>query len=469
MKATILLALILLFSNSSFSQDSDLDGIPNSSDNCADVANPDQLDSDFDGAGDACDLCYGDDTSGDSDGDGICDSNDQCPGFDDTADADGDGSPDGCDICFGDDTSGDTDGDGVCDSNDLCPGFDDSIDTDADGSPDACDLCLGDDTSGDTDGDGVCDNWDNCPGFDDGIDADGDGTPDGCDECAGFPDNADADADNIPDGCDVCWGEDISGDSDGDGVCDNLDACSGDDSSGDMDGDGICDDIDMCTGDDFSGDTDGDGLCDDYDPILFPQDITACNSYTWVDGTVFTNSVSNVDHYALNPNGHDTIYLLNLTIIDVNLGIIEGGEGQDLYLFSQQDDASYVWFDCQSGISPQGATDQMFFPPASGSYAVEISYQGCVTTSECYEFGFAGLDPTDLILLEISPNPAQQVLKVKTSDAYGQAYHITDLTGKVVGKGVLSGIHSIINLSSLTDGVYLFNTANQVRRFMVAR
>jgi len=41
-------------------EDSDDDGIPNGSDNCPAVANPDQLDSDGDGVGDACDNCPSD-------------------------------------------------------------------------------------------------------------------------------------------------------------------------------------------------------------------------------------------------------------------------------------------------------------------------------------------------------------------------------------------------------------------------
>ncbi len=236
-------------------RDRDDDGWPNVEDNCGYDYNWDQHDEDWDGMGDVCDT-DGFTICGDDDGDGVCNLPDQCTG---------------------DDASGDTDEDGICDDIDPCP-LDDPDDSDGDGVCDTDDQCLGDDATGNTDasyGDLLCDDLDLCHGDDtlgNSDEAYGDTLCDDTDQCHGNEASGNDDGDLNCNDTDECTGDDSTGNSDaqyGDLICDDLDACEGNDASGDNDGDGAyCNDIDTCIGDNATGDTDEDGVCDSNDNCM---------------------------------------------------------------------------------------------------------------------------------------------------------------------------------------------------------
>jgi len=129
--------------------DFDGDGVPDASDNCPIVPNPDQSDVDSDGLGDACDNCAT-----------VPNSN--------QADADHDGVGDVCDACT------DTDQDGYGNPGflantcalDNCPVVSNpaQTDTDSDDLGDACDNCptVANPNQADIDNDGVGDVCDSC-------------------------------------------------------------------------------------------------------------------------------------------------------------------------------------------------------------------------------------------------------------------------------------------------------------------
>ena len=96
--------------------DTDGDGVPDSLDNCDNVANPGQADADGDGPGDACDVCPNDANTttctpydpNESDGDGVPNMGDNCPSVAnaDQLDSDSDGKGDVCDACPDDSNPG---------------------------------------------------------------------------------------------------------------------------------------------------------------------------------------------------------------------------------------------------------------------------------------------------------------------------------------------------------------------------
>lgn len=208
--ATLLLGLGAAYAANCTDSDGDL--ACDNADNCPGVENTDQLDTDGDGIGDACDPCT--DTDGDGFGDtclyvSVCPL-DNCPGVPNPqqTDTDGDLIGDACDVCptrF----LGDPDRDGICVTSDVCPTVYDpaQADVDGDGAGDACDNCrtVANPDQGDTDGDTIGDACDLCPLIRDPSqpDSDGDRRGDLCDNCPGVPnaDQADFNGDGSGDAC----------------------------------------------------------------------------------------------------------------------------------------------------------------------------------------------------------------------------------------------------------------------------
>ena len=151
--------------------DEDQDTVCGNVDNCPQVSNANQLNSDDDGLGDACDP--------DDDNDGVNDEQDNCQAASNAnqLNTDNDSLGNACDP--------DDDNDSVADGDDNCQTVEntDQTDSDGDGLGNVCDFCPNDDEN-DADFDTVCGDVDNCPNVpnlnQEDMDEDGIGTA--CDE-----------------------------------------------------------------------------------------------------------------------------------------------------------------------------------------------------------------------------------------------------------------------------------------------
>jgi len=297
-----------------FSPDFDDDTVGDICDNCPEVPNEEQQNSDPDMWGDACDPCpweydntvaddyadFDEDMIGDwcdncveepnweqddYDNDAVGDACDNCVEIynEGQANSDADEWGDACDNCMylanPDQADGDEDGKG--DACDECPGEPDDYseypNSDEDIIVDICDNCpdVTNPDQANDDGDNYGNACDNCKDVvnNDQANSDEDQWGDACDNCPDVdnPDQLDADEDHVGDPCDNCPEEANQGQANGDedawgDACDNCPGLANDDQA-DEDCDEVGDVCDNCKHK-FNKDQlddDGDGLGDKCD------------------------------------------------------------------------------------------------------------------------------------------------------------------------------------------------------------
>jgi len=112
-------------------------------------------------------------------------------------------------------------------------------------------------------------------------------------------------------------------------------------------------------------------------------ELTTCDtSYRAPDGQLFFKSGIYSDTLTA-MNGLDSIITINLTLKGFKANIINDHSS---FLKASIDNASYRWMNCDSQAFINGATEQIFAPRNSGSYAVEITKNACTKLSSCTDF-----------------------------------------------------------------------------------
>lgn len=161
------------------------------------------------------------------------------------------------------------------------------------------------------------------------------------------------------------------------------------------------------------------------------ETVAACNSYTSPSGQyTWTTSGTYVDTVQT-LNGCDSVITIDLTINDVNTAVILNWTT----LVSQANGAQYQWLNCDSAYAEiAGATSQLFTPAYNGSYAVEVTKNGCTDTSACMAVSNVGIEEALSHEILVYPNPSTGQVTVDLGDRYQNAtIDVYDHLGRLEG------------------------------------
>lgn len=147
-------------------------------------------------------------------------------------------------------------------------------------------------------------------------------------------------------------------------------------------------------------------------PVACSPYISPSGLYSWTASGIYADTL-------VNSCGSDSIITINLTIkpvdttVTVNWGVFSANASP----------ATYQWLDCDNGyaiISGEIAKD--FIPVSNGSYAVAVTQDGCVDTSNCHTIMNVGITETFRNEILVYPNPSTGMFFIRYNDL-----NITDI------------------------------------------
>ena len=193
--------------------------------------------------------------------------------------------------------------------------------------------------------------------------------------------------------------------------------------------------------------------------------ISACDSYTWIDGITYTSSNTSATFTLQNSAGCDSIVSLDLTINTVSAGIVDNSPT----LIADPSGAVYQWIDCDNGNAPiAGETSESFTATTNGNYAVIVTQNGCSDTSACVEVANVGLEEIEsskMIRLYPNPNNGTFTLEIESSEVF-ETIKIVDPIGKEVARMLPKHGITAVDID-VSPGIYFLVTDKTTLQFVI--
>ena len=197
----------------------------------------------------------------------------------------------------------------------------------------------------------------------------------------------------------------------------------------------------------------------------FTQVGSICQGSSFSLPTTSNNGITGIWSPALNNNATTTYTFTPntgqcaaTTTMTINVNVVNAGATvQGSTITASATGASYQWVNCATNQPISGATGASFTPVTNGSYAVIVSQNGCSKTSDCVLITNLSRDTFEKNSWKIYPNPAITYLTVELTNE--SEIKIFDITGKIVITQSLKSGTNTIDVSGLSGGVYIIQTA----------
>jgi hypothetical protein len=182
-------------------------------------------------------------------------------------------------------------------------------------------------------------------------------------------------------------------------------------------------------------------------------DTSLCSGESIMVGTSIYTSTGVYYDTLTNTIGCDSIIVTTLDYVEIDTTVLIGNAS----IASEQVGAEYQWLNCDDLSVIPGATGMYFTPPDfNASYAVEITYNGCVDTSGCTTNPGIGLEEFLEEQIVVSPNPSSELFHINLPESINRVeLKLYDNLGRLLYQAEEKGKSMIeLDASDYSSGAY---------------
>lgn len=212
-----------------------------------------------------------------------------------------------------------------------------------------------------------------------------------------------------------------------------------------------------------------DTVCAGTNQTYSVSNVQGANSYSWslpagwsgsgtdtsINITVGSNG-GNISITANNNCGSSAAQSILVYVNTVDTSVSQAGN--TLTSNNGSSGVTYQWLDCNNNYAViAGATGKVYTASANGSYAVQVTENGCVDTSRCYTITGVGIDGFSKSDLNIYPNPSDGLFTVRLSNdilSSLKSMSVTDIVGHDIWRMKPHGSVKVIDLHDQPKGIY---------------
>lgn len=119
--------------------------------------------------------------------------------------------------------------------------------------------------------------------------------------------------------------------------------------------------------------------------------------------------------------------------------------------------AVYRWLNCNSGTIIPAQTGQSYTATTPGSYALEVTENGCTDTSACYTILSTGISKTNEYYISTYPNPTSGIVTINFHVSIAGKIIIKDILGQVLISQTIQAQQIEVDLSNYANGMFFIN------------